>query len=43
VLYLNITKPNHLEKHLPPFEALTPTVTSAVTYKEKGEIDEVSN
>jgi hypothetical protein len=21
VLYLNITKPNHLEKHPPPFEA----------------------
>ena len=21
MLYLNITKPNHLEKHLPPFEA----------------------
>jgi hypothetical protein len=21
MLYLNITKPNHLEKYLPPFEA----------------------
>jgi hypothetical protein len=40
MLYLNITKPNHLERHLPPFEATHSNSDISRRRKEKGEIDE---
>jgi hypothetical protein len=34
-LNLNIKLPNHLENHLPTFEALTPTVTLTATQTKR--------
>jgi hypothetical protein len=36
MLYLDITKPNHLEKHLPPFEATHSSSDIHGDVKEKG-------